>query len=294
MSALIEFNTDGLAKLADTIFHGLGITAYGNKKMADAEAYAAIKQAKTEKQIAILNLKKEEEVANYLLAKETRKLKNVRSVIGKAKENFTEGEFVSDKPVNKDWSNRFLNIVEDISDETLHQLWGNILAGEVKQPNSYSLRTLELLRNITKEEAELFVKSISFYIDKNLLCTEKFALSLHDSLLLGEIGLLNNEELTKVWRIEAHNKQEIVLDDKKLLVLTNNTDKQINCSISVKQLSKAGQEIFSITKKNNRNIFYDNLAIFFKANGVSKVSLHDIVEYDNNIKYKIQGKELPA
>lgn len=31
MSALIELNTDGLAKLADTICHGLGITAYGNK-----------------------------------------------------------------------------------------------------------------------------------------------------------------------------------------------------------------------------------------------------------------------
>lgn len=37
MGALIEINTDGLAKLAETVCHGLGITAFGNKKMADAE-----------------------------------------------------------------------------------------------------------------------------------------------------------------------------------------------------------------------------------------------------------------
>lgn len=62
MGALIEINTDGLAKLAETVCHGLGFTAFGNKKMADAEAYTAIKQAETETQVAILNLKREEEL----------------------------------------------------------------------------------------------------------------------------------------------------------------------------------------------------------------------------------------
>ena len=111
MGALIDINIDGLAKLAETICHGIGITAYGNKKMADAEAYAAIKKAETETQVAILNLKKEEEVANYLLAKETRKLNNAKAVIAKAQNNFTEGEQVTNQPVYKDWINRFVNIV---------------------------------------------------------------------------------------------------------------------------------------------------------------------------------------
>lgn len=293
MGALIELNTDGLAKLADTICHALGITAYGNKKMADAEAYAAIKQAEVEAQVEILKLKREEEVANYLLAKETRKLNNTQSVIARAKENLSTGEQVSDEPVDIDWINRIFSIVEDISDETLHQLWGHILAGEVKQPNSYSLRTLDLLRNLTKEEAKLFVKSASFYIEKDFICTENFALSLHETLLLGEVGLINNEELTKEWVIEAHNKLDIILDDKNLLVLVNNTDRQVYCNTSVKKLTKAGQEIFSITEKLNRNLFNENLANFFKEKGVSQVFIHDIVEYgEDSIRYKIQGKEL--
>lgn len=91
-----------------------------------------------------------------------------------------EGEPVSNNPVNKDWINRFMNIVEDISDETLHEIWGHILAREVKNPSSYSLRTLELLRNVTRDEAFLFTKAISFYIEKDFICTESFVLSLHE------------------------------------------------------------------------------------------------------------------
>lgn len=186
--------------------------------MADAEAYAAIKQAETETQVAILNLKREAEIANYLLAKETRRLNNIKAVVSKAQNNFLKGEQVTGNPVSKDWINRFRNIVEDISDETLHEIWGHILAGEVKSPNSYSLRTLELLRNITKDEASLFTKAVSFYVERNFICTEKFALSLHETLLLGEIGLLNNEELVKQWTVPAHNELEIILDDKTLLI----------------------------------------------------------------------------
>ena len=44
MGALIEINTDGLAKLGETICYGTGLAAFGRKKMANAEAYAAMKQ----------------------------------------------------------------------------------------------------------------------------------------------------------------------------------------------------------------------------------------------------------
>ena len=39
MAALVEINTDGLAKLAETISFALGGTARGERKMADAKAY---------------------------------------------------------------------------------------------------------------------------------------------------------------------------------------------------------------------------------------------------------------
>ena len=65
---------------------------------------------------------------------------------------------VSEEKVNEDWITRFFNTIEDINNEQLQQLWAKILAGEIKQPNSYSLRTLELIKNLTIKEEELFSK----------------------------------------------------------------------------------------------------------------------------------------
>ena len=291
MGALIEINTDGLAKLGETICYGTGLAAFGRKKMANAEAYAAIKQAETEVKVELLKLKGQEEIANYISARESRKMNNVKSVVEKATSHFIEGEKVSDEPVNIDWTNRFFSIVEDISDETLQDIWGRILAGEVKQPNSFSLRTLDLLRNITKE-AELFVKASRFYIEKNFIYTEEFALSLHEALLLGEAGLINSEELVKEWNVEPNSKLEILIDRNTLIILHNDTDKKILCQPSIKKLSKAGIEILSLVEKTDRNKFYETLTRFFKSKGVSHVFKHEIVEYGKNCRYKIIGEEL--
>ena len=292
MGALIEINTDGLAKLGETICYGIGLAAFGRKKMANAEAYAAIKQAETETKVEFLKLKGQEEIAKYISARESRKINNVKSVVEKATSHFMEEEKVSNEPVNTDWTNRFFSIVEDISDETLQDIWGRILAGEVKQPNSFSLRTLDLLRNVTKEEAELFVKASKYYVEKNFICKEEFALSLHETLLLGETGFINSEELTKEWNIEPNSKLEIIIDRNTLIILHNDTNKKVWCQPSVKKLSKAGIEILSLVEKTDRNKFYKILTQFFKSNGVSRVFKHEIVEYGENCSYKSIGEEL--
>ena len=292
MGALIEINTDGLAKLGETICYGIGLAAFGRKKMANAEAYAAIKQAETETKVEFLKLKGQEEIAKYISARESRKINNVKSVVEKATSHFMEEEKVSNEPVNTNWTNRYFSIVEDISDETLQDIWGRILAGEVKQPNSFSLRTLDLLRNVTKEEAELFVKASKYYVEKNFICTEEFALSLHETLLLGETGFINSEELTKEWNIEPNSKLEIIIDRNTLIILHNDTNKKVWCQPSVKKLSKAGIEILSLVEKTDRNKFYKILTQFFKSNGVSRVFKHEIVEYGENCSYKSIGEEL--
>lgn len=260
--------------------------------MANAEAYAAIKQAETEVKVELLKFKGQEEIANYISARESRKMNNVKSVVEKATSYFIEGEKVLDEPVNIDWTHRFFSIVEDISDETLQDIWGRILAGEVKHPKSFSLRTLDLLRNITKEEAELFIKASKYYIEKDFICTEGFVLSLHEILLLGETGFINSEELAKIWTIEPNNKLNVIIDRNVLFILHNNNDKQIKCKLSIRKLSKSGTEILSLIEKPNRTEFYNSLARFLKSKGISHVFKHEIVEYGETYKYKTIGEEL--
>ena len=85
---------------------------------------------------------------------------------------------------------------------------------------------------------------------------------------------------------------EIILDDKTLLILFNDTDKAISCSTSVKKLSKAGIEISSIIQKDSREEFYSSIANFFKSKGITHVYKHEIIEYGESCRYKTKGIEL--
>lgn len=295
MGALVEINTDGLAKLADTISFALGGTARGERKMAEAKAYAAELEAKTNNKIALIKAQGEDALANYVAAKESRKMRNTIAVIEKAQSHFSEGEKVSDEPVDEGWKNRFFNIVEEISDDELREIWGRVLAGEIKKPKSYSLRTLETLRNLTKEEAAIIVKAASFTI-KNECVYKNAPLSLTEKLLLQEIGLMLDDGLglEYQWKVNGKTQFSIVIDDNYLFKLHNDSDNIVDCNTEVYKLSTAGKEIFRLVTINNesRESFYKTLASHFKTKGISHVSKHKILSTIPQVRYLTVGEEI--
>jgi len=158
-------------KLSEVISSALGawIAPWAIKRVAKAEAEAerikAIEGAKTEALLANNDERYAElsDIEKRIVAKESKRQNNINNVVAIAAQSLKEENDVSSVPVNPDWTTRFFDIAQDISDEAMQDLWGRILAGEVKRPKSYSLRTLEALRNITREEAELF-EQIAQYV----------------------------------------------------------------------------------------------------------------------------------
>lgn len=290
MGSLIDINTDGLAKLGEVISHALGGTARGERKMAEAKAYAAELEARTKNKVALIEAQGQEVLANYIAVKESRKLRNTMAVIEKAQSHFAEGEKVSDEPVDEGWKNRFFNIIEEVTDDDMREIWGRVLAGEVKRPKSYSLRTMEILRNLAKEEATLFVKASRFYIEQDFICTEDWALSMNERLLLNEIGFTNAEDLIKPWTVPSKGQLEVITDRQTLLILHNDTDAIINCNTNVRKLSKAGIEIMSLMTQEDRNPFYKLLTKHFKTRGNVNVTKHKY--FPNERKYITLGEEI--
>lgn len=141
---------------------------------------------------------------------------------------------VSETPVDEDWKFHFFKVAEDITDSDMQALWGKILAGEVASPGSYSRRTLEVLRNLSKREAELFERVCSLAFTRGwmvrLIPTQppieamlpghtsldfkEFGVSLDDLLMLESAGLLvANDGLTSTLpfanQTGVDNKQQI-------------------------------------------------------------------------------------
>lgn len=108
-----------------------------------------------------------------------------------------------------DWFIRFFDSVGNISNEDMQLLWARVLAGEIKTPGSFSLRTLETLRNMTRKEAEVFGESaeialkeisgdIFLFSSSNEIyddINELFDFGDQKLLVLEECGLLNGMRL---------------------------------------------------------------------------------------------------
>lgn len=130
---------------------------------------------------------------------------NIENVTAIAAEELKNENEISDESVNEDWINRFFRIIEDVSDEEMQALWGKILAGEIKQPNTYSIRTLEMLRNLSKYEAETLIKVANLAIihneiiiifkgDKNIY--NDYGVKYLDIALMVEVGILQSGDFT--------------------------------------------------------------------------------------------------
>lgn len=282
----ININTDGLAKLGETISQAFGLTAYGNKKIADANSYAAIKAAETENKVALIKKEGEYEVANYVLQKESRKLENTKSVVEKAQQYFTEGEEVSSEPVNQDWISRFINTIEDITDSELQDLWARILAGEVKQPNSYSLRTLDVLKNLSKDEALTFTKS-NDYVLNDMLITQFENLSIDNCTILADAGLITFESLNITYSLEKDKSFNLIINKNNCIII-NNVSEDKKFELKFYKLSKAGLELSKLIDSDKFELI-ELLGKYIKDKTNMEVTLHKIENCNGNeYSYLIQ------
>nr|VFK59596.1 MAG: TIGR03899 family protein [Candidatus Kentron sp. TUN]VFK68062.1 MAG: TIGR03899 family protein [Candidatus Kentron sp. TUN] len=118
----------------------------------------AIKSAQDKAVVELPDTPLGNRTSSRMAYQETKKQLNLEAVTQFAFENLDEAEEIGTERPDSDWITRFFRIAEDISTEQMQALWGRVLAGEVKQPKSYSLRTLDVLRNMSQEEAETFVR----------------------------------------------------------------------------------------------------------------------------------------
>ena len=230
-----------------------------------------------------------QERLNY---QEAKKQLNLESVTAFAAEQLRNEQSVTNEPLDEDWKTRFFNIAEDISNEEMQSLWGRILAGEIKQPKTYSLRTLELLKNLSKEEAEVFTKFAQLRInsgDKNIVYNQdngvflesEFGITFTDRLLLTELGLIASENnLEFSLKATENNKQTNILNyGHKGIVLYRNeqTPKQ---GIQVLVFTKTGVELSGLIEQTFNLNYLEKICSSFKHQNV-KIEYGDLVSQPN-------------
>lgn len=175
------------------------------RKMAAAQGDALVLMAEAKAMASEIDVR----AAQRVLDIEVRRQKNIDAIA-----SIAEGQLppeVSSTPVEPDWAVQFFQKCQDIGDENMQVLWAKLLAGEVQQPGSFSLRTVQVLSQLSKTEALAF-ESLCAQAPTNhgrhvLLLFSTDPEALHSAGLqspqalfdLEEAGLLDRAEMGKVW-----------------------------------------------------------------------------------------------
>lgn len=198
----------------------------------------------------------EERAQERILFQASRAQLNVESIASFAAEKLKEEASVTDEPVEEGWSDRFFKYAEEISDEELQEIWGRILASEIKSPKTYSLRTLELLRNLSKSEAEILVKVANLAIRRgneyflfkgdNDDVLEKYGIGFSDILQLIEIGLIQPGDFMSLTLKNSLTPQRTAFTAGNIILSIDKKENTGDISISLNLFTKSGNELLQL------------------------------------------------
>ncbi|HND48834.1 MAG TPA: DUF2806 domain-containing protein [Anaerolineales bacterium] len=184
-------------KLIQVVADAVGViyepTRIKRKAKADAEAEIIKTKAKLQSDTLKLRAKKRKQT------NELKQQKNIESIIEKSIPQLPES--VSSQPVDDDWVVQFFNFAQDVGNDEMQVIWARLLAGEVANPGSYSLRALHAIRMLNPTDAIYFAKFCNYLWDrKEYFFTEetqkhldKHGLSDYVIFHLKTLGLITTE-----------------------------------------------------------------------------------------------------
>lgn len=226
------------------------------------------------------------------------KAKNFLQVAKKADEYYAETKHEAGKiTYDFDWFIIFYEAVGNISDEEMQEIWARILAGEIAKPSSFSLKTIDTLKNISKKDADLFVKlcSHSFSNGNQSLFLPRYDDYLNkrnilysDIMKLSEQGLIFNNGTISL-NITINNESKILFNNNGLVMTIASIDEsETNASILQYPFTEVGRELSSLIKQSASDLDFIEFGREINANNKDyKVTVHKVVNrHDNLVTYE--------
>lgn len=284
-----------LTKLVETLGRGAGevgnaLFKFDEKKLrrigraeADAERIKIVTRAKAEAEARgiMSRAERRQQLESY------NHQVNIENIVARASE-YLQHKQVDSEPVHPDWTMRFLDVAQGVSDEVLQEVLARILAEEVARPATHSKRTLEVLRNVSKEELLAFGKFAVFADTRGSICMKdgsrmgffaEFGLDFDAYVELCDAGLMSNVLLGRYFT-EPKKDISMQFPSKRLVVNTRGIEgiaiTTIDLTIAGRQIAQLLQDRFEIPK--NYGDYMELIANHLRLQGA-----HVTVSDDNPI-----------
>ena len=151
--------------------------------------------------------------------------------------------------VDADWLNNFAGYAEKASSEKVRDLWGRVLAGEIRRPGAFSLSTLRFLAEMDQKMATWFEEEVRLRFRGKYIVRTSESLEgerLDRLSLLEEVGLIHF--VSQIGGMGTgvefnENKISAILEGNVCLVFRAN--KRTKVDIKIIPLTRTGREIAS-------------------------------------------------
>ena len=250
---------DGLRIKASAVADALGI-------LGSAQAHMSRHQSPGTEVGSSVEIRMDE-IVQRIEFREGKRLANIASVFGDAA-NQLEGQVVPDHDPDHDWITCFTEFVQDVSSTELKQIWSRLLAGEIRNPGSSSLRTLHVLRLMSTVDAKCFAKVSSLVTGHFIFYKPNWHRHYGDVhsyfLRLSECGLLQTEPLVQTLRespTDLRTSHAIIRIQRKSNPLAHLYSPLV---IPIIILTSAGIELYRVTESELDDVHMQSLALYCK------------------------------
>lgn len=220
------------------------------RKNSSTSEFEKLKQGKFAEVVDDLLEKKEITYVEYYKCRNFLEIAKIadeyyKNINSKKREQYQEFDF--------DWFFRFFESASNVTDKQMKDLWARILAGEISNPGMFSFRTIEVLHNLTKKEAEIFVEIIKItlkssghpFIINNQELLIKYLGGVDKLMLLTECGLLMTGSVLQ--RKTVCVEEPILVFDNDVvycIAQSKNTKLQEKLDIETIPFTQAGIDLF--------------------------------------------------
>ena len=129
-----------------------------------------------------------------------------------------------------------------------------MIAGEIKSPGSFSLRTLDFVKNLSQEDALQIAKISPFVIDRDVLFRDRklldsFGITLGFLLNIQDLGILSGVEAlgleTMLLSVKTEKFERAIVSYNRALIVTHeDADKKLK--LEIYKLTSLGQQVLEL------------------------------------------------
>lgn len=215
------------------------------------------------------------------------KWNNILKIAQKANDELREDAVMATSEFDFDWFLRFFEAAGNIRAEDMQHLWAKVLAGEIKQPRSFSLRAVEVLRNMTAHEALAFKNAAALVLQESdgtffLFCdtglsdasvNQRYGLSMSDILTLEEIGVISALRVDNEIEV-CNDGADGFFNDSDLMILFESSNEQFNTfRYRSYPLSEVGKQLLPIVQEESNDDYLIDLGKLLREDLQEKVDV---------------------